>query len=65
MSLPEKLIGAREVIELLNIHVQTLYNRVRNDPEFPKPIRYRRGGRLAWRPSAIAEYIERMESGEV
>jgi predicted DNA-binding transcriptional regulator AlpA len=61
MSLLEKLLTAREVCEILRIHIQTLYNRVRNDPEFPKPIRYKRGGRLAWRESVIEKYIKQLE----
>jgi predicted DNA-binding transcriptional regulator AlpA len=62
----DRLIGSAEVAARLNCHIITLYRRLKSDPEFPRPIRRVASNRkLAWRESAIRDYVSARERESV
>lgn len=55
--LSDPLVGTAEVAAILGCHVITVWRKVKNDPEFPKPIRIS-SNRVAWKLSAIEKFID-------
>ena len=41
-----------------NVSHMFIYRRLKDDPTFPKPIRYSEGGRLFFRKAELLDWIE-------
>jgi predicted DNA-binding transcriptional regulator AlpA len=52
----DPLIGTTEVATELMCHPVSVFRKLRNDPDFPVPIRIS-SNRLAWRLSTIRTYV--------
>jgi predicted DNA-binding transcriptional regulator AlpA len=52
----DPFIGTNELAAILHKHPLSIHRYLREDPEFPVPIRIS-ANRLAWRMSAIEAYI--------
>ncbi|ODR98067.1 hypothetical protein AUC68_11245 [Methyloceanibacter methanicus] len=58
-----QLLSLRQVSGLLGICRTTIWSRLKNDPDFPKPLRNLAGQKkLYWRRSTIAAYLDRLEA---
>jgi hypothetical protein len=55
-QLDDPLFNSAEFSLAINRHLLSLYRYMREDKDFPKPLRI--GGRLAWRKSAVEGYIK-------
>ena len=60
-STTRKLHNLKNVSSLLDMSAPTIYRRIKNDPNFPKP--HLVGGNNFWTDAQINDYIERIESG--
>ena len=59
--MPEKLLTIREVAEILQISVRSIYNQVRKNADRPFPIRVRRHGRLIrFSAKDVQRYIDKL-----
>lgn len=57
----DRLISSAEICRLLGCHHTTIYRQMKRDPSFPRPIKGVTGARLAWRLSAVRDYVARKE----
>ena len=55
----EKLLSARQVADHLNMHVQTLYTKIRENTISLNVIQ--KGGRMGFRPSDVERYLSQHE----
>ena len=57
----DPFLSTNEVAAALKKHPLSIYRYLREDPEFPKPVRVS-ANRLGWRKSVIEAYVAALES---
>jgi predicted DNA-binding transcriptional regulator AlpA len=60
---PNRIYSGRQVAHLLGVHISTVYEWLKTDPTFPKPVRL--GQRVVrWTGGQIADYIRARSPAE-
>lgn len=59
----EPLITKKQVCEILSMSLMGISRKMKDDPDFPKPIKYgtTRQSKVYFKPSEIQEYINKKQ----
>lgn len=57
----DRMINAEKLCEILDISKATMYRRLKDDPNFPQPLRFSGGRTMRWRLSDVMEYIASLQ----
>ena len=61
-NVDEELLTDKELAKMLKIGVSTVHHKVKNEPNFPKPIKI--GNLTRWTKKSIFDYIKSLEKGQ-